>query len=240
MSEWKTKRFWKSVQVTEAPGGFAVMLDTRELRTPLKRPLVVPTRDMATAISAEWEAQQGEVRPDTMPNTRSANAAIDKVADQFDEVAAMIAAYADSDLICYRAEAPEELVARQADAWDPLLDWAAREYGAALRPRTGVMHLPQDREALRSLSDAVHAQSLFELTALHDLVGLSGSLVLGLAVTRGRLAAGRAWELSRIDEEWQIQQWGRDDEADRQAAIKQEAFQHAFRFHRMANSANST
>lgn len=134
MSEWKQKRFWKTVGVEPEGAGFAVALDGRRVKTPAKAPLVVPTQAMAGAIAAEWDAQVEVVDPLSMPNTRSANAAIDKVTIQFAEVADMLAEYGDSDLLCYRAETPEELVARQSENWDAALDWAAEALGARLAP----------------------------------------------------------------------------------------------------------
>ena len=129
MSAWKPKRFWKTATAVACDGGFTVHLDARQVRTPGKLPLVVPTLALAQAIAVEWDAQQGLVRPETMPCTRAANSALEKVTPQFDEVVDLLAAYGDSDLLCYRATAPQELIARQAAAWDPLLDWAPRTRG---------------------------------------------------------------------------------------------------------------
>lgn len=231
MSGWKAKRFWTSATVEPAAGGHAILLDGRPVRTPAKRPLVVPTTELAGRIAAEWGAQGEEVKPLTMPFTRSANAAIDKVAAQKDEVADLIAAYGDSDLLCYRAEAPAELVSRQSAAWDPLLAWSRDDLRAPLIALAGVIHVPQNPVSLDRLTRLVQAQTRFQLTALHDLVSLTGSLVLGLAVTRGRLDAPDAWSLSRLDEDWQIAQWGADDEASDAAERKRTAFLHAAEFY---------
>lgn len=234
MTEWKAKRFWKDVSVREADGGFDVALDTRPVRTPAKVPLVLPTRAMADAVAAEWAAQQDGIDPTTMPATRAANAAIDKVAPQFDEVAAMLSAYGDSDLLCYRADEPQELVARQAEGWDPLLDWADDTYGARLVPRAGVMHVPQDGDALARLDAQVRRLSPFQVAGFHDLVSLSGSLILALAATRDHRPAEALWALSRIDEEWQAEQWGHDEEAEDAARIKRNSFLEAKRFYDLA------
>ena len=227
MSEWKAKRFWKEATVEDAEGGFTVKLDGRPVKTPAKRPLILPTLPMAEVISAEWDAQEGEIKPHLMPATKTANAAIDKVATQHAEVADMLAAYGDSDLLCYRADAPEGLVARQAEQWDPMLDWAARELGARLEPRTGVIHAPQDPVALEKLSARTHALSAFELAAFHDLVSLSGSLILGFAATAHERPLEVLWEISRLDEIWQAEQWGKDEEAEAMAEIKKASFLHA-------------
>ncbi|OWU84009.1 ATPase [Oceanicola sp. 22II-s10i] len=230
MTEWKAKRFWKSAGVVPAGDGFTVELDGRPVRTPGKSPLILPSRAMAELIAAEWDAQDTTIDPNSMPATRAANSAIEKVATQFDAVAEMLAAYGDADLLCYRAEAPHELVQRQAEAWDPLLDWAAEVYGARLEARTGLMHEPQDPEALARLDAEVRRLSSFELTAFHDLVSLSGSLVIGLAAARDHRPADDLWTLSRLDELWQEELWGADEEAAEVAEIKRQAFLNAKQF----------
>ncbi|MFW8635089.1 ATP12 family chaperone protein [Cribrihabitans pelagius] len=234
MSEWKQKRFWKQVTVAEAGSSFAVELDGRRVKTPAKAPLAVPTRAMAEAIAAEWNAQGESVDPHAMPCTRSANAAIDKVTHQHGEVAAMLAEYGDTDLLCYRAAAPEELARRQAAEWDPALDWAEAALGARLLPREGVLHAAQDPAALETLGGKVHALAPFQLAAFHDLVGISGSLVLGFAAAEGWRSADEIWQLSRLDERWQEEQWGVDEEAAAAAAVKRREFLHAERFFRLS------
>lgn len=230
MSEWKAKRFWKEASVEATDGGFRVLLDGRGVATPGKVPLIVPTRAMADAIAAEWDAQEGEIKPLTMPTTRSANSAIELVTPQLDAVAEMLAGYADADLLCYRAEGPDLLTQRQAEAWDPLLEWAADTFGARLQTRSGIMWEAQSEAALRALRDEVDRVAPFPMTALHDLVTLTGSLVLSLAIAKGRLSAKEAWRLSRIDEDWQIEQWGADEEAEEVAAIKEGQLAHAEKF----------
>lgn len=230
MSEWKAKRFWKAADVVPEDGGYGIALDSRPVRTPAKAPLIVPTRALAEAIAAEWDAQDEVIDPGTMPCTRSANAALDKVHHQHAAVARMISEYGDADLLCYRATAPAELVARQSAQWDPLLDWADSVLGARLRPRAGVMHAPQDAAALENLRGEVYAQDNFALTALHDLVSLSGSLIIGLAAMRDQQDIDNLWKISRLDEIWQIELWGEDEEASAAAAHKAEAFLHAKRF----------
>ena len=230
MSEWKQKRFWKEATTVATDTGWTVQLDGRSIKTPAKAALTLPTRSMADAIAAEWQAQDEVVNPMSMPFTRSANAAIDKVAVQHGEVADMLAAYGDADLLCYRADTPEELVKRQADTWDPYLDWAAKTLGARLSPRTGVIHESQDAAALQSLSGRVHALNEFELAAFHDLVSLSGSLILGFAAAQDLHAAPIIWAASRVDETWQEEQWGDDEEATEVAEIKKASFLHAKSF----------
>ncbi len=231
MSAWAPRRFWTEARAEPAPGGYTVTLDGRSVKTPAKAALVVPTLALAEAIAAEWQAQEQVVDPQAMPFTRSANSAIDKVAPQFAEVAEIVAAYGDSDLLCYRAEAPASLVAQQAAAWDPLLAWSAEVLGAPLATRAGIRHESQPADSLAALARAVGAQSPFELTALHDLVALSGSLVIGLAAQRAAWPAEALWQASRIDETFQRALWGRDEEAEAAEAAARAAFLHAARFH---------
>lgn len=227
MTDWKAKRFWKEATVETADGGYTVHLDARPVRTPLKSALIVPTVRLAQEIAAEWDAQEGIIDPLSMPHTRSANSAIDKVAPQHDAVAQMLADYGDSDLLCYRAPAPTELIARQAEHWDPLLDWAETRLGARLHTATGVIHVPQDPKTLARLSGRVHGLDAFALTGFHDLVSLSGSLILGFAAMLDHRPVDEIWKLSRVDEDWQSEQWGVDDEAVAMAETKRSAFVHA-------------
>lgn len=230
MTEWKAKRFWTEATVEEADGGFRVMLDGRGVSTPGKLPLTMPTRAMAEAVAVEWDAQEGEIKPLTMPHTRSANSAIERVTPQYADVAGMLVGYADTDLLCYRADKPDELTRRQADAWDPLLDWAAATLGARLETRIGVMWIGQSADAMEVFAETLAKVGPFPMTALHDLVTLSGSFVLGLAVSRGHISAKEAWRISRIDEAWQIEEWGADEEAAEVAAIKEAQLLHAEAF----------
>lgn len=236
MSAWEAKRFWSDVAVVEEEGGFAIRLDARSVKTPAKAAMVVPTQALAQAIAEEWAVVEGKINPEQMPFTRSANAAIDKVAVQFDEVAQMLAAYGASDLLCYRADAPEGLVDRQLQGWDPLLDWAAEVYGARLVQTVGIMPVMQDADALSALAAPLFEATSFELTALHDLIAMSGSLILALGVTQGHLNMVDAWALSRIDETWQAEQWGTDEESEQAIEIKRLAFGHAANFYFMANN----
>jgi len=231
MSEWAAKRFWTAAEPAEVAGGFGVRLDGRAVRTPARAELVVPTRALAAEIAAEWDAQEGKIRPVTMPMTCAANAAIDRVAREPAAVAAMLAAYGDTDLLCYRADSPAALVARQAVAWDPLLDWAESALSARLCITCGVMHVAQDRAVLDRLHAEVRLLDIWALTALHDLVSLSGSLVIGFAALREHAPAEALWRVSRIDESWQEEKWGSDEEASAMARRKESDFLNAKRFH---------
>lgn len=234
MSDWKAKRFWKSADVVRAEDGFTVMLDSRPLRTPAKAPLVVPTPVMAQAVAGEWDAQDGIIDPRTMPVTRGANAAIDKVRTQRAEVIALLSEYGDSDLLCYRAAGPPALIGKQAAGWDPMLEWAAETLQAKLSVGEGVMHVAQHPDALAKLEAEVAAFDDFALAAVHDLISLSGSLVLALAVTKGAISPHEAWLVSRIDEHWQIDQWGADEDAAKAEDIKRQAFLDASRFYHLS------
>jgi chaperone required for assembly of F1-ATPase len=162
-----------------------------------------------------------------MPCTKTANAAIDKVSVQHAEVADMLAAYGDCDLLCYRADSPQELVDRQSAHWDPMLDWAKETLGARLQPRVGIMHVPQDPDVVADLTRRTHALNPFELAAFHDLVSLSGSLVLGFAAAMDARDMESLWDMSRLDEMWQVELWGKDDDAEALAAAKKGSFLHA-------------
>lgn len=229
-TEWKAKRFWKEASVHPEGDGWTIRLDDKPVRTPGKLPLIVPTRALAEAIAAEWDAQVEVVDPNTMPMTRYANSAIEKVRPQFDAVADMLGEYGATDLLSYRAHEPESLTHEQAAAWDPLIDWAATELGAPLRITHGVVPVAQDPAALARLRARLDALDEFGLTAVHDLITLPGSLILGLAAIEGRLDAAKIHELSRIDEEFQARRWGRDDEADEAAAARLQALEDAARF----------
>ena len=224
------KRFYEAAAVGEVDSGYALMLDGRGARTPAKNRLVAPTRAIAEAIAAEWAGQGAVVDPTSMPMTRLANSAIDGVASTLAETRADIARYAGADLICYRAEAPEALVAMQAEAFDPVLVWAEDALGARLILGAGVMHVTQPEPALAAVLAAVEAyQSPFAVAALHGLTSLSGSVLLALAVARGAWSAEEAWRAAHVDEDFQILQWGEDDEAMARRAARWTEFEAAAR-----------
>ena len=236
MSEWAAKRSWNDTTVQSEGAGFSVRLDGRGIKTPAKTALVVPSEAMAQAVAVEWEAQVDVIDPLSMPVTRSVNAALDKTGPQHAEVANMIAEYGTTDLLCYRADSPTELIAAQNAAWIPFLDWAETALNARLKPVSGSMFVAQEADALCSLSARVHELTAFELTAFHDLVSLSGSLILGFAAIEGHTAPDDLWHISRVDEDWQIAQWGEDEEAAVLAETKRQAFLHAYRFYKLPHN----
>jgi chaperone required for assembly of F1-ATPase len=208
------KRFYREAAVEARDGGFALRLDGRAARTPGKRPLTFPTRTLAEQIAAEWNAQGEFLDPREMPLTRLANSAIDGVAQTMAQTRADLAAYAASDLLCYRAAAPERLAALQAEAHDPVLQWAHDAFGAEFVVTASVTHVRQPEAALAAIGARLEAcVDPFEFAALHVLTTLTGSALLALAVAHGRLAADEAWRAAHVDEDFQIAQWGEDDEA---------------------------
>lgn len=229
MSEWQAKRFWTAAAVDAVDGGFSVRLDGRDIRTPLKTLVVMPSEALAEGVAQEWDAQEGVINPGSMPLTRAVNATLDKVVPQRDEVVANLADYGGTDLLCYRATGPEGLIARQAEAWDPMLDWADASLGAGLRTTQGVMPLRQPAEAVDALYRHVATLTPWELTALSEFVTLSGSLVLALAAMDDQ-DPDALWSLSRIDEDWQAEQWGVDEEEAARTALKRGAFLQAARY----------
>lgn len=230
------KRFYKAAGVEARGEGFAVLLDGRGIRTPAKRELVVPVEELAGAVAAEWDAQGERVDPATMPLTRLVNAAIDAVEARKAEVADDIAAFAASDLLCYRAERPAALVRRQAEAWDPVLAWAKRDLGADLRLRAGLMPIAQPPEALQAVRHALAGLDALSLAALHVLTTIAGSALIAIAHWRERLSVEEAWAAATVDETWQREQWGRDAEAEALAALRRAEFEAASRCLRLLRS----
>jgi chaperone required for assembly of F1-ATPase len=207
------KRFYKSVATAERDGAWTVELDGRPIRTPSRALMTMPSRALAEAVAAEWDAQATEVQPRLMPLTRHANTAVDRVAPQRDHVIDEILAYGGTDLVCYRAEGPTSLVVRQHAAWGPLLDWLEARFGVRLTVTEGIAHVAQAPETLAALRRALAEQGDVELAALHTATTLLGSLVIALALAEGRLDADGAWAAARVDEAFQIERWGEDSEA---------------------------
>ncbi|MEO9827140.1 MAG: ATP12 family protein [Paracoccaceae bacterium] len=234
MSTWAPKRFWQNATVEPTEGGFAVHLDGKSVRTPGKRHLIVPTQAMAQRIAAEWQAQEEKINPESMPWTRSANSAIEKVSAARSGVEEHLIDYAGTDLLCYRATGPDSLIARQTAAWDPILDWAERVFEAKLATTSGVMPVAQPEESIQRLAKTMPTMSDFQITGFYDLVALSGSFLIGLAAIQGFADESELWAASRVDETWQIEQWGADEQAAEEAEIKKSAFLHATEFYRNA------
>ena len=218
------KRVYQTVLAEPAPAdlgaGFLVRLDGRPLRSPAKAVLLLPSEPLARAVAEEWDAQEAEIRPAEMPLTALATTAIDLVVPHRAQVIDELAAYAETDLVCYHAERPPALVARQKAAWLPLVDWAALTLDAPLKVTQGILPAAQPPEALAALRSAVAALDDHDLTALSSATKAAASLVIGLALSRGRLTAEQAFEAAELDESYQMELWGEDAEAlERRAAI---------------------
>ncbi|MCW8835913.1 MAG: ATPase [Rhodospirillales bacterium] len=207
------KRFYKTAGVDGTDGGYSVTLDGRRIKTPMGRSLIVSSRDLAAAIAEEWDAQPEEIRPESMPLMRLAATAIDRVADNREAVIRDIVRFAETELLCYWSEHPEDLASRQLERWQPLLDWLDDVFGARLTVTRGILPVPQPPEAIEAIRGSIKERSDEELVVLHDMAGAMGSLALALAAVSGRLDAQDAFELSRLDEAFQNERWGEDDEA---------------------------
>jgi len=216
------RRFYRQAGIEEAEGGFRIVLDGRPVRTPARGFLVAPSRALAQALAAEWDAQGETIDPVAMPLTRLANTIIDGVVASPAAVAADIEKYLGSDLLFYRAEGPQRLVERQADRWDPVLAWAREALGARFTLAQGLVHAAQPESAVAAARAAIPADP-WRLGALHAVTTLTGSALLALALMRGRLTADEAWEAAHVDEDWNMEQWGRDEIAlERRAARRAE------------------
>ena len=204
------KRFYTLAAVTGEAAPFGVVLDGRPLRTPSRAILAAPTRALAEAIAAEWNAQGEVIIPQSMPLTGLANAAIDRVAPDKDAFANGLAIFAENELLAYRAEHPPMLVAHQAAHWDPWLAWARARYDVDFTLVTGIIHRPQPAKTLAHITAAYRAFDAFRLAVLHPVVTISGSAIIGLAVAAAQMNAETAWLIGHLDELWQAEQWGKD------------------------------
>lgn len=224
------KRFYKTAAVTPRGQGFSITLDGKPVYTPARHELTVASRELADEISAEWEAQGERIDPSTMPMTKRANTALDRVRGREGKITAEIVEYAGSDLLCYRAETPEGLVKNQKEHWDPVLEWANEELGAPFSVQTSISHIAQSPDSLAKIRDAFSTQDFYALTPLHTMTTLTGSALLTLALALGRLDADAVWTAAHVDEDWQISQWGEDAEAKAHRAIQRREFDDDVRF----------
>jgi chaperone required for assembly of F1-ATPase len=216
------KRFYRDVGLVSTPEGFAITLDGRPVKTPARRPLAAPTRPLGEALAAEWEAQADVVDPARMPLTRLANTIIDGVAAASPAIEAEIEKYLGSDLVCYRAEGPDRLVARQAHQWDPILAFARDQFGARFEITYGVRFVNQSPDAMAAARRAIPIDP-WRLGAVHAIMTLTGSALIALAVDRGAVRPDDAWVAAHVDEDWNMELWGRDQLAlERRAARRAE------------------
>ena len=203
-------RFYAKAAIAPVTEGHGVQLDGKPVRTPARRVLAAPNPALAEAVAAEWEAQRDLIEPGKMPLTRLANSIIDGVAAEPGPVAAEIAKYLESDLLFYRATGPAELVARQRQHWDPVLNWAAQTLGAHFICTSGVTHIAQPQAAVDAARAAI-PQNPWRLGAAHVATTLTGSALIALALGRGFLSADAAWAAANVDEDWNMEKWGRDE-----------------------------
>ncbi len=221
MSAPKLKRFYEEVAIVTVTGGFEIKLDGKPLRSPEQNALHLPNTALSEALAQEWRVQGEEISPSTMPLTKLAFTAADRVTPNRDAVIEQISAFANSDVICYRAPEPGELVKRQKECWDPILHWADAELGAEMRTGEGIGYIAQDMDALDALTAAFSDKSDFHLAALYSLAVIGNSLVIALAVAEGEIGAEDAFQCANCDELYQSEKWGDDEEA--QARLKERA-----------------
>jgi chaperone required for assembly of F1-ATPase len=225
------RRFYKNATVTEVEGGWGIQLDGKTLRSPAKRPFVLPTEALAVAIAEEWQSQADKIDPHSMPLMQFAATAIDRLADDRNSLIEEVAGYGHSDLICYRAEGPEELVRRQEECWQPLIAWVAERFDIALNVTTGIVAVEQPAHTLATFRRVLAACDLYALTALAAVTGSAGSLVIALALAEGQLSADEAVDAALLDELFQAEKWGSDPEAEKRRASIRADLKAAKRFH---------
>ncbi len=224
------KRFWTLAEVVETGDGYGIALDGRRVKTPARVDLAVPDRGLAQAIAEEWHDCGAEIDLRAMPLTGLANAAVDRVAADPASFAATLAEYAKGDLLCYRADAPQLLIDRQAAQWDPLLAWARRRFDVDFAITTGIMHVDQPAATVQRLAHAVAVLAPFTLAGLSPLVTIGGSLVTVLALIEGEVSVAAAWDAVSVDDAWQVEKWGADEEAVAALERKRHDFEAAARF----------
>ncbi|MCP5081750.1 MAG: ATPase [Alphaproteobacteria bacterium] len=224
------KRFYKSVSLQDQSGGFGLALDERPVKTPLKKALRMPSRRLGEAVVREWERQEEHIDPGSMMLTKLCNTALDRVGDDRSRIIDEIVDYANADLLCYRAEGPAKLVARQCKHWDPVLKWAAEDLGARFSMTTGITHQSQSDACLTAFRRFVEDLNDFAMAGYHNAMTITGSAVLAAAAQRQHLPAEEVWSLAHVDEDWQIEQWGPDEEEAERRSGRRAEFQGIIEF----------
>lgn len=221
------KRFYKATSIEQGEEGFHLLLDGRTAKTPAKNILAVSHRPFADQIASEWEDQVEHINPAHMPYTRLANSAIDGVSAELDAVAAEVSNFANSDLLYYRASQPEDLVQLQQQHWDPVLEHVRTTYGAKFVLAEGMMFVEQPSASVAQIAEAVRAyqQNYLALAGLQVMTSISGSVLIALSTASGFLSAEEAWAASHVDEDWNISEWGTDEEAEARRAYRWSEFQ---------------
>jgi chaperone required for assembly of F1-ATPase len=228
------RRFYKQATVVPAEDGWGIQLDGKPLRSPAKRPFVLPTEALAAAIAGEWQAQGEKINPHSMPLMQFAATALDRLADGRDALIEEVAGYGSSDLVCYRAAEPPALAQRQEEYWQPLIAWVAERYDVALNITVGIVAVEQPSHTLATFRRVLGAYDLFALTALAAITGSAGSLVIALALAEGCLSADEAADAALLDELFQAERWGSDPEAERRRASIRADLAAAKRFHTLS------
>jgi len=218
-------RFFKTVSVAQTPRGYQIHLDGKVLKTPARDDLLLPSRALADAVAAEWDAQETKVDPGAMPLTRICNTALDGVSKTMGEVRAEILAFAHTDFLCYRADTPERLVEIQSEQWDPYLNWIAEKHGARFYVTQGIIHVAQPATSLAAVERMLEeVKSPLVLAALHVLTSITGSVILPLALAEGQADSDSVWTATHVDEDWTTSQWGEDFEASQRRALRRKEF----------------
>lgn len=232
------KRFYDKADAVRTSDGWAVALDGRAVKTPARKPLAMASRKLADAIAAEWAGQEEKIDPAAMPLTGLANAAIDIVKPGHAAFAAELAEYGETDLLCYRADSPAELVTNQCTAWDPLLEWATQRFDIAFETTAGIVHRPQPAATVAQLKAATGAYGPFHLAGLSPVVRIGGSLVAALALAEKAFDEDTIWAATRIDEDWQAGKWGEDEEAIATRDARHREFSAGMRFLRLLETSD--
>lgn len=227
------RRFYETVAVTD---DFSIALDGRVVKTPMKAALRLPAKSLADAVAAEWQVQGEKIDPASMPFTRLANTAIDRVRLLRQNIEEEVLDYAGNDLVCYRADKPQALVHRHSKFWDPVLDWAGTALDAPFVVTTGIVHKPQPQAALKAFAAGLLTLSDFELSAFYTIMTLTGSAVITMMLARKAITPEDAWAAAHADEDYQIEHWGQDEEAAARHALRLTEFTTCCRFLAMSKT----
>ena len=213
MKKWTKRRTWKKTSVKKVGESFQIYLDDRALLTPKKNRLFLPTRKLAVKVAEEWDQQVDFIDPSKMGITRLVNSAIDKVKQNCDAVISDLLNYGDTDLLCYRTESPKELVLKQHKYWDPILVWAKKELSIDLKTTCGITYIAQDSNQIKRIAEEITTYDFFTLTGFYDLVTISGSILVAFSLYHGQISTDHAIDISFLDEDWQREKWGLDEES---------------------------
>lgn len=230
MLRWEKRRTWKKVLVRSAESGFQIFLDEKPIETPNKNLIVVPTKKLADALAKEWKTQKKVVGFKKMVFNKLVNSSIDQVTVSRTSIIEILIEYGDTDLLCYRAEDPPDLCLLQETQWGPVLNWLEKTFSINLKVYSGVIYEPQEEQQLQQLKNILQVYSDFEIAALHELVTISGSLIIGLAVKNKALTLQEAWNRAILDESWQMQKWGKDQESLDRLNLRRKEFNAAYDF----------